>query len=321
MTKIRTWQLCRTGTFGQDGATITEKDIQELNDTFTPTRPISIGHGMTHNDSFPKFGDVLAVEVSPDKQTLIGQVKLCPELDAQYNDNHFSGWSVSIPRRASDGKRYLHSLAVCGATPPKIPGLSELMAKCQYNDGDKVEVIDFNESIDYEEESSMMTPEEQKQLEELKKENEELKKKAGTSKPAAAAPAKSECADLAPAGKPADDTRFSDLTKRCADLEAANRQARIDNFNTKVSGRIPAGVMPKVQAIASSLADCGGCEYADNGKTVQTPALDAFADVLASFKPSDDVTKPVFNPESPDFSDGKDGSGKPIDWTALAQKM
>ena len=34
MKKIRTWQLCRTGTFGQDGAKITEQDLKEIAETF-----------------------------------------------------------------------------------------------------------------------------------------------------------------------------------------------------------------------------------------------------------------------------------------------
>lgn len=62
MKKIRTWQLCRTGTFGQDGARITEKDLREIVETFTPTRPITIGHDAAHGDNFPKFGDVLLID-------------------------------------------------------------------------------------------------------------------------------------------------------------------------------------------------------------------------------------------------------------------
>lgn len=62
MKKIRTWQLCRTGTFGQDGARITEKDLDEIAETFAPTRPITIGHDAARGDDFPKFGDVLAID-------------------------------------------------------------------------------------------------------------------------------------------------------------------------------------------------------------------------------------------------------------------
>ena len=86
--KIRTWQLCRTGKFGQTGASITRQDLQDLMDTFTPTRPISIGHDMARGDSFPKFGDVLALEGirddpnHPGEQVLIGSVMLHPELDS-----------------------------------------------------------------------------------------------------------------------------------------------------------------------------------------------------------------------------------------------
>lgn len=159
MKKIRTWQLCRTGTFGQDGAKITEQDLKEIAETFTPTRPITVGHDAAHGDNFPKFGDVLVIDGIYDdpkhkgEKVLVGQVVLHPELEKQFSDKDdgdgcYKGWSVTIPKRASDGKRYLHSLAICGATPPKIPGLEQLMVKSCYSDGDTVEVFDFSDAIE-----------------------------------------------------------------------------------------------------------------------------------------------------------------------------
>ena len=188
MKKIRTWQLCRTGTFGQDGARITEKDLREIVETFTPTRPITIGHDAAHGDNFPKFGDVLVIDGIYDdarhkgEKVLVGQVVLHPELEKQFSDKDdgdgcYKGWSVTIPKRGSDGKRYLHSLAICGATPPKIPGLEQLMTKCCYSDGDSVEVFDFSDSINYQEEIPM-TDEEKKKMETLEAENRKLKEDA-----------------------------------------------------------------------------------------------------------------------------------------------
>ena len=173
MKRIRTWQLCRTGTFGQDGAKITEKDLKDIVETFTPTRPISIGHDSAKGDNFPKFGDVLAIDGIYDdvkhkgEKVLVGMVMLHPELEKQFSDKDdgdgcYKGWSVTIPKRASDGKRYLHSLAICGATPPKIPGLEQLMVKSCYSDGDTVEVFDFSDAIDYQEEIPMTKEEEEK---------------------------------------------------------------------------------------------------------------------------------------------------------------
>ncbi|MDE5898003.1 MAG: hypothetical protein K2H09_01880, partial [Treponemataceae bacterium] len=176
MKKIRTWQLCRTGTFGADGAAITEQDLREIQETFVPPRPVSIGHEAARRDNFPKFGDVLSVDgIYPDaghpgEKVLVGRVILHPELDRQFDDagdgsGTYEGWSVTIPRRASDGKRYLHSLAVTGAVPPKIQGLEQLMVQSAFCDGDRVEAVSFSDKIEFQEES--MTDEEKKRLEEL----------------------------------------------------------------------------------------------------------------------------------------------------------
>ena len=159
MRKIRTWQLCRTGVHGSDGATITEQDLNEILETFSPPRPISLGHDMAQGDSFPKFGDVLALDgIYPDpkrpgEKVLVGNVRLHSALDEQFDDGNgegtYNGWSVTIPRRVSDGKRYLHSVAVLGATPPKIPGLDQLKIKTVYSDGDQVETFTFSEKLMY----------------------------------------------------------------------------------------------------------------------------------------------------------------------------
>ena len=325
MKKIRTWQLCRTGTFGQDGATITKKDLEDIVDTFTPTRPVTIGHDGAHKDNFPKFGDVLAIDgiyddaSHPGEQVLVGEVLLHPALDALYDDGDgsgvYKGWSVTIPRRASDGKRYLHSLAITGAVPPKIPGLEQLMTESRYADGDKVEVINFSDRIDYEE--ARMTEEEKKKMEALEAENKKLKE--------ATEKKKKEEADAAKAAADSEAKKsgeFADITKRCEQLEAENRKARIDGFIGKVSGKIPASLMPKVTALAGQFADRAECEFADGAETKKTSALDLFADVLdAGFKDAGNLTRQVFTPGSSDFSDAKDSNGKRVDWNALAAKI
>lgn len=311
MTKMRTWQLCRTGTFGQDGATITKKDIDELCETFMPPRPISIGHDMAKGDNFPKFGDVLAVEKSGDGSTLIGQVKLHPSLEAQFDEGLYGGWSVTIPRRASDGKRYLHSLAICGATPPKIPGLEEIMAKSAFNDGDKVETVRFDEKIEYMEEVPM-TEEEKKKMEALEAENKRLKEEAAK---------KADEKDDSDKKSDADEKRFSDMQMELKSLKEQNRRARIDAFNAKVGERIPKGVKDKVNALAEKFADSEPCEFSDDkgGKT-SVPALDAFADILAcGFQTDQEITKTVF--EADEFSDTENGANKENVGAKIASKI
>ncbi len=311
MAKIRTWQLCRTGTFGRDGATITKKDIDELCETFTPPRPISIGHDMARGDNFPKFGDVLAVEKSEDGSTLIGQVKLHPSLEAQFDEGLYGGWSVTIPRRAIDGKRYLHSIAICGAVPPKIPGLEEIMAQSAFNDGDKVETVSFDEKIEYMEEVPM-TEEERKRMEALEAENKRLKEEAAK---------KAGEKDEADKKKDAEEKRFSDMQEELKALKEQNRRARIEAFNAKVGDRIPKGVKRKVNALAEMFADCEQCEFSDDdgGKT-RVPALDAFADILAcEFKADKEMTRTVFAAD--EFSDAENGSGKENVGAKIASKI
>lgn len=279
MKRVRTWQLCRTGTFGADGATITNKDLEEIVQTFAPPRPISIGHDVAKADNFPKFGDVLAIDgiyddpKHPGEKTLVAEVVLHPELEKQFDDKAdgngiYSGWSVTIPRRASDGKRYLHSIAVCGAVPPKIPGLEQLMVKSCYSDGDTVEVYDFSDSVEFQEESSM-TEEEKKKMADLEAENKKLKdeQKASEDK------------------KKSDDEKskqnYADMAARCEALEKGIRDEKVKALTDKFSDRVPAGVMPKIKAVAEALSVAGECEFSDGSETKKQAALDAFADVLA----------------------------------------
>lgn len=295
MKRVRTWQLCRTGTFGTDGATITHNDLEEIIQTFAPPRPISIGHDMARADNFPKFGDVLAIDgIYPDakhpgQEVLVGKVVLHPELEKQFDDKAngngtFEGWSVTIPRRASDGKRYLHSLAICGATPPKIPGLEQLMIKSCYSDGDTVEVYDFSDSVEYKEESSM-TEEEKKKMADLEAENKKLKD-------AAAKQEKSE------ADKKAEDEKskqeYADMVKRCENLEKGIRDEKVKSLVEKFSDKIPAGTMPKVKAVAETLSAAGECEFSDGTETKKQSALEVFSDILAAVA-SDSVKKDVLN--------------------------
>lgn len=279
MKKIRTWQLCRTGTFGQDGAKITEKDLQEIESTFTPTRPISIGHDVAKGDNFPKFGDVLTIDgIYPDpkhpgEKVLVGQVVLHPELEKQFDDKNtgdgiYKGWSVTIPRRASDGKRYLHSLAICGATPPKIPGLEQLMTDSCFGE-DKVESIDFSDSIEFQEEIPM-TEEEKKKMADLEAENKKLKAEAEKR----GEPEKTE--------KFSDSQEYQDMQKEIADLKATKNTALVKSVTDKFSEQIPAAVMPKVTAIANALSLSGECEFADGDKTEKKSALELFGDVLSA---------------------------------------
>lgn len=325
MKKIRTWQLCRTGTFGQDGAKITEKDLKDIVETFTPTRPISIGHDSAKGDNFPKFGDVLAIDGIYDdakhkgEKVLVGMVMLHPELEKQFSDKDdgdgcYKGWSVTIPKRASDGKRYLHSLAICGATPPKIPGLEQLMVKSCYSDGDTVEVFDFNDAIDYQEEIPM-TKEEEEKMKALENENRRLKEEAEK-----AAASKKDDEDKKE--KFSDSKEYADMQKKIEDLEASRKEAVVKGVCDKFAD-IPAGLKDSVQKVASVLASTTeSFEFSDkDGNKSNKTALDLFSDVLSGLiaaPKKEEITSRQVNTD--EFNDKKDGD-KETDWGKVAARL
>lgn len=325
MKKIRTWQLCRTGTFGQDGAKITEQDLKEIAETFTPTRPITVGHDAAHGDNFPKFGDVLVIDGIYDdakhkgEKVLVGQVVLHPELEKQFSDKDdgdgcYKGWSVTIPKRASDGKRYLHSLAICGATPPKIPGLEQLMTKSCYSDGDTVEVFDFSDAIDYQEEIPM-TEEEKKKMADLEAENKKLKEDAEK----ASASKKDEENKKE---KFSDSKEYADMQKKINDLEASRKEAVVKGVCDKFAD-IPAGLKDSVQKVAGVLASTTeSFEFSDkDGNKSNKTALDLFSDVLSGLiaaPKKEEVTSRQINTD--EFNDKKDGD-KETDWGKVAAKL
>lgn len=323
--KIRTWQLCRTGKFGQDGASITRQDLQDLMDTFTPTRPVSIGHDMARGDSFPKFGDVLTLEGirddpnHPGEQVLIGSVMLHPELDGIYDDGDgnglYKGWSVTIPRRASDGKRYLHSLAITGAVPPKIPGLQQLMTKNCYAEDDAIEIFSFGDSPKFQEVS--MTEEEKKRMEELEAENkrlkEDLEKKKQSDDPDKKAKVKRTEDDPRKNGEYNDATSKAMMAK-LEEMESQLKQARVDRFCDAIKDKVPAGIMDKAKALAAELAEGKEVNFSDN---TSADALLTLQEILSLWPTMEGQQLYSFS----DDGDSKDKNSKNEGWSKVASRL
>lgn len=323
--KIRTWQLCRTGKFGQDGASITRQDLQDLMDTFTPTRPISIGHDMARGDSFPKFGDVLALEGirddpnHPGEQVLIGSVMLHPELDGIYDDGDgnglYKGWSVTIPRRASDGKRYLHSLAITGAVPPKIPGLQQIMTKNCYAEDDAIEIFSFGDSPKFQEVS--MTEEEKKRMEELEAENkrlkEELEKKKQSDDPDKKAKVKRTEDDPEKNGEYNDATSKAMMAK-LEEMESQLKQTKVDRFCDAIKDKVPAGIMDKAKALAAELAEGKEVNFSDN---TSADALLTLQEILSLWPTMEGQQLYSFS----DDGDSKDKNSKNEGWSKVASRL
>ena len=323
--KIRTWQLCRTGKFGQDGASITRQDLQDLMDTFTPTRPISIGHDMARGDSFPKFGDVLTLEGirddpnHPGEQVLIGSVMLHPELDGIYDDGDgnglYKGWSVTIPRRASDGKRYLHSLAITGAVPPKIPGLQQLITKNCYAEDDAIEIFSFGDSPKFQEVS--MTEEEKKRMEELEAENkrlkEELEKKKQSDDPDKKAKVKRTEDDPEKNGEYNDATSKAMMAK-LEEMESQLKQTKVDRFCDAIKDKVPAGIMDKAKALAAELAEGKEVNFSDN---TSADALLTLQEILSLWPTMEGQQLYSFS----DDGDSKDKNSKNEGWSKVASRL
>lgn len=320
MPRIRRWQLCRTGRFGQDGAAITRQDLEELMETFTPTRPVSIGHDMARGDSWPKYGDVLSLDgiqddpAHPGEQVLVGSVMLHPLLDGIYDDGDgnglYKGWSVTIPRRAADGKRYLHSLAITGAVPPKIPGLEQLMVAGSYSEGDAVETFTFADSPKLQEDS--MTDEEKKRMEELeaerdrlKKELEELKAKGGKGYPP---PTEDDPRQKGEYNDAASKAMIAKLEEMGAEL----RQAKVERFCDAIKDRVPAGIMDKARALGMAVADGMEVNFSDN---TTGDALQALQEILSLWPRVEE--RQVYS-----FSDDGDDKNKKNDgWSAVASRL
>lgn len=126
----RVLELCRTGVHGQAGTVVTDQDIKEIVSTYVKdSAPVTI---WPHNlaDYAPSLGTVEKVwsEENPDtgNTSLIGTVVFNDLMSDAYDKKLYPTWSIGAPRRASDKKRYLHHLKMCGSEPAAVKGLKDL---------------------------------------------------------------------------------------------------------------------------------------------------------------------------------------------------
>ncbi|WP_041395047.1 hypothetical protein [Parasphaerochaeta coccoides] len=130
--KLKRMEIAKTGSFGADGATITLKDLRDVVETFDGKGPVSLGHYMTKQDWWPSWGNVESIDLVENPNGIDGvmqaDVSLNPELAQAIDEGFYTGWSISMPARATDGKKYLHHLAMLGSVPPKIRDLKIITA-------------------------------------------------------------------------------------------------------------------------------------------------------------------------------------------------
>jgi len=321
--KIRVLELARAGKWGLDGSEITKQDIAELAETIAGKRPVVIGHDVT--DRAPKFGDVLDCWPSADGSALIGPVMFTEAGNKLYEGNYYDGWSISMPRRDSDGKRVLHHLAILGAVPPKIPGLGELaQVAVNFGEGEAAakDRYQFSGAIPEKEDNGTMTDEEKKALAEkeakiaeLEAQNKALQEQAAEPVPAKTPPAPETPPAEAATGNTAGSAEFADVQKQLGEIKAERRRERLEGFGRDVEGKLPAGVAAKAKALAAQVEAVGAFDFSDNGKTEKRDALWLLGEILRGWP------QPVKTGASGiNYSDGVDGE-KPVDWSAAAKKM
>ena len=287
MRTIRTLELARVGKWGVNSDEITAQDLADAAETFTPCRPVGIGHDAMHRDDAPKYGNVWSVHLADGGNTLTGEVEFSEELDTLYRAGKYDGWSVSLPKRAKDGKAYLHHLAFLGATPPKIPGLKELNA-FKFADDDKVLAFEFSGRLKEIDEEVNMSEEEIKALQEkearlekelaaLKAENEKL----NAEKKELEEKLKSASAD---SGSEADQNLPKEFSDTLNALGEELKKNRLSVFNAKLAGKVPRGIAEKAGVLASSLAGRNDAvNFSDNGKPASANEIELLGDILSAW--------------------------------------
>jgi len=325
--KVRTLELARTGKHGLDGAEIVKQDIIEMVETFVGKRPVTIGHNVS--DRVPKFGNVLECWSSADNNTLIGVVCFSEAADKLYESGAYDGWSISMPRRLTDGKRVLHHLAILGATPPKISNLEELeQITVDFSEGTMNDRYQFRGEIPKEDKDTMMTDEEKAALKEkeakiaeLEAQNKALSAQANqkSAEPAAAQGATPPAADAKQDGAAADasanDQDFADVQKELAQIKAGRRQERLEGFAKNIAEKLPAGVAEKAKVLAGRIEANGAFDFSDNGKTEKRDALWLLGEILTSWPAPVKTGASNYN-----YGDSTGGDNS-VNWGSAAKKM
>lgn len=123
-------EICREGTHGQAGQTVTRQDILEMVETYVPgSASVTIfPHNMAFSSLAPSLGHVEKVwsapsKTDPSKLALVADVTIGDALQAAVEKNWYPTCSIGAPKRAEDGKRYLQHLKMCGAEPGAVKGL------------------------------------------------------------------------------------------------------------------------------------------------------------------------------------------------------
>ena len=301
-TKLIRMEIAKPGTYGANGSVITEQDIRDVGETFDGKCPISLGHYMAKQDWWPSWGNVeniyLCEEDGTNPLTLVADISINETLYEAMQDGFYKSWSISIPPRASDGKKYLHHLAFLGATPPKIRDLKIL----SFADGTapdnsiKVEGEGFDAKNYATYSFADMGSEGIQDVDESKDGNGEEPEKAG----------EEQDEDL---GK--NDFADNPIVSKAKKIFNASVKARLDEV---LKDKIPPAMTEKVHQFAD-LA-CESFDFADDAE--QPAIISLFLDIVNAMK-----SAPAVKTGKMDFSDieGRSPSDSKVDTRRMAEKF
>jgi hypothetical protein len=299
---LKRMELAKTGSFGADGATITLANLQDVVDTFDGKCPVSLGHYMTKQDWWPSWGNVETIELVKDPNgvdgILYGDVSLQPVLNEAIDGGFYTGWSVSIPARAADGKRYLHHLAMLGSVPPKIRDLKIIATTGKPDNAidAKGEGIAFSDQAFYS--FSDFEKEGEKELDDKDKGKEKEKEKKKV---------------------PEDQADFSDqLTKREERAKAVYKDGVKAKVISAIGDRWPAGKKDELCDFADKLVETHDYDFSDEGENKGKSLVDLFIGLV---KGMNSAALPPTG-RNKDFSDT--GTNKPaevVDRANMANKF
>jgi len=296
---LKRMELAKTGSFGPDGAQITLQNLKDVVDTFDGKCPVSLGHYMTKQDWWPSWGNVETIELVEDPNgvdaILYGDVSVREVLAEAIDSGFYTGWSVSIPARASDNKRYLHHLAMLGSVPPKIRDLKVIATASTKPDN----------AIDATGEGMAFADQAFYSFSDFEKEGEVMKTKEKTEPAKTAEPVKQ------PEG-----TDFADQLKTREEKakNAYKNGIRAEVLN-KIGDRWPAGKRDELAEFADRLVDIHDYEFSDQES--EKGLVDFFVSLVEGM-----ADKPIPKTGKLDFADSHAGGGtEKIDRAKMAMKF
>lgn len=301
--KTRIREIARTGTFGstEHSQTVTDKDLQEIYESFSEmnSSPIVLGHNFSGEN--PRFGDVVGLELKDG--VLYGITQEQDALAEAVEQGYFPDRSIGAKRSADTGKLYLHHVAYLGEEPPAIKNLrqsiKDSLAAIAASDiqgvhilpSVKTKVMALSDDDTSSKGGSAVNEEElKKKNEALEAENQALKaelekakqgNEGSSSEEAQKLKEKNEAleAKLAKVAEkyPEEDLALSDTNPQTKALMAELRKNKKESLLALAKQKLPPHAHEAVLSLADSLPVTGEIALSDGKKTTQ---FDLVKDVL-----------------------------------------